>query len=59
MPAAAGQKRDYYEVLGVQKSVSAQELKSAFRKVALQYHPDRNPGEQGGRGEVQGGLGSL
>ena len=45
MPAAAGQqKRDYYEVLGVQKTVSAQELKSAFRKVALQYHPDRNPG---------------
>ncbi|MCP3100891.1 molecular chaperone DnaJ [Myxococcus sp. K15C18031901] len=46
MPAAAGQKRDYYEVLGVQKTVSAQELKSAFRKVALQYHPDRNPGNQ-------------
>jgi molecular chaperone DnaJ len=45
MPAAAGQKRDYYEVLGVQKTVSAQELKSAFRKVALQYHPDRNPGD--------------
>jgi molecular chaperone DnaJ len=44
MPAAAGQKRDYYEVLGVQKNVSAADLKSAFRKVALQYHPDRNPG---------------
>ncbi len=44
MAGAAGQKRDYYEVLGVQKTVSAQELKSAFRKVALQYHPDRNPG---------------
>jgi molecular chaperone DnaJ len=44
MAAAAGQKRDYYEVLGVTKTASAQELKSAFRKVALQYHPDRNPG---------------
>ena len=44
MAAATGQKRDYYEVLGVQKTVSAQDLKSAFRKVALQYHPDRNPG---------------
>lgn len=46
MPAVSGQKRDYYEVLGVQKNVTAQELKSAFRKVALQYHPDRNPGDK-------------
>ena len=52
-------KRDYYEVLGCAREVSADDLRKAYRREALKFHPDRNPGDAVRRGQVQGGQRGL
>ena len=52
--ARMASKRDYYEVLGVAKDADDEEIKKAYRKLAMKYHPDRNVGDEEADGQVQG-----
>ena len=51
---ATTEKRDYYEVLGVGRGASLDEIKKAYRKKALQYHPDKNPGDAEAEAKFKG-----
>ena len=47
------EKRDYYEVLGLQKGASEDEIKKAFRQLAKKYHPDLNPGDKEAEAKIK------
>ena len=57
MPVMA--KRCYYEVLGVERGASEADMKAAFRKLAMQHHPDRNPGDKDCEAPIQGNQRGL
>jgi preprotein translocase subunit Sec63 len=53
MKIASMDYKDYYKILGVERKASADEIRSAYRKLAMKYHPDKNPGDKKAE-EIQG-----